>query len=41
MKKMVLLKLKKKKKFKYEGKLFVLKSNNVIDKIKLIKINHG
>ena len=35
------IKVKEKKKFKYEGKLFVLKSNNVIDKIKLIKINHG
>ena len=33
-------KVKEKKKFKYEGNLFVFKSNNVIDKLRLIKINH-
>ena len=35
------IKVKENKKFKYGGNLFVFKSNNVIDKLRLIKINHG
>ncbi len=35
------IKVKGKKNFKYEGNLFVFKSNDVIDKLKLIKINYG